>query len=60
MNPYDFMGHRAPGYGPQFRMPPPHPSQVRWGLKRLLLRGDMVVQIDFFSLSNQDFAFRVI
>ena len=24
------------------------------------LRGDMVVQIDFFSLSNQDFAFRVI
>ena len=26
----------------------------------LFLRGDMVVQIDFFSLSNQDFAFRVI
>ena len=26
----------------------------------LALRGDMVVQIDFFSLSNQDFAFRVI
>ena len=26
----------------------------------LSLRGDMVVQIDFFSLSNQDFAFRVI
>ena len=25
-----------------------------------ILRGDMVVQIDFFSLSNQDFAFMVI
>ena len=24
------------------------------------LRGDMVLQIDFFSLSNQDFAFMVI
>ncbi|XP_025111993.1 protein PRRC2A-like isoform X2 [Pomacea canaliculata] len=26
--PYDFIGHRTPGYGPQFRMPPPHPSQM--------------------------------
>ena len=28
--------------------------------KRSCSRGDMVVQTDFFSLSNQDFAFRVI
>ena len=27
---------------------------------KIILRGDMVVQTDFFSLSNQDFAFRVI
>ena len=55
MNPYDFMGHRAPGYGPQFRMPPPHPSQVRWGFKRLVLNGRALYLLFFQSGGTADF-----